>query len=61
MKLFALAYLAAALFSGSASAETPIERGAYLVNGLMTCGNCHTPRAAGGVWQLPHVISPLTR
>ena len=57
MKSFALACLAAALFSGSASAETPIERGAYLVNGLMTCGNCHTPRAAGGVYDLSRQLS----
>ena len=57
MKLFALACLAAAVFSGSASAETPIERGAYLVNGLMTCGNCHTPRAAGGVYDLSRQLS----
>lgn len=29
---------------GAAFAETPAERGAYLVNGPMGCGNCHTPR-----------------
>ena len=57
MKSFALACLAAALFSGSTSAETPIERGSYLVNGLMTCGNCHTPRAAGGVYDLSRQLS----
>lgn len=27
-----------------ALAETMAERGAYLVNGIGTCGNCHTPR-----------------
>ena len=26
-----------------ALAETPVERGGYLVNTLMTCQNCHTP------------------
>lgn len=31
-----------------ASAESPIERGAYLVNTIMACGNCHTPRDADG-------------
>ena len=29
-------------------AESPAERGAYLVNAIMACGNCHTPRDAGG-------------
>jgi mono/diheme cytochrome c family protein len=37
------------LAAGSASAETPLERGKYLVEGIMTCGNCHTPRGPGGV------------
>lgn len=29
---------------GTAQAETLLERGAYLVKGIGTCGNCHTPR-----------------
>jgi len=29
-------------------AESPVERGAYLVNTIMACGNCHTPRDAAG-------------
>ncbi len=33
---------------GGARAETPIERGAYLVNTIMACGNCHSPRDADG-------------
>ena len=57
MKSFALACLAAALFSGFAFAESPIERGDYLVNGLMTCGNCHTPRGPGGVYDLSRQLS----
>ncbi len=28
--------------------ETPAERGDYLVNTIMACGNCHTPRDADG-------------
>jgi mono/diheme cytochrome c family protein len=32
----------------SASAQSPVERGAYLVNTIMACGNCHTPRDADG-------------
>ncbi|MGK7752882.1 MULTISPECIES: c-type cytochrome [unclassified Roseovarius] len=37
------ALLAAALLSPSARAETPEERGAYLVEGPAACGNCHSP------------------
>ena len=33
---------------GSAIAETPAQRGDYLVNTIMACGNCHTPRDAEG-------------
>ena len=29
-------------------AESPSQRGAYLVNTIMACGNCHTPRDADG-------------
>src|SRR6201996_2241916 len=29
-------------------APSPVERGNYLVNTIMACGNCHTPRDAGG-------------
>jgi mono/diheme cytochrome c family protein len=32
----------------SASAETALERGSYLVNTIMACGNCHSPRDADG-------------
>jgi len=31
-----------------AFAETPLERGAYLVNAVMACDGCHTPRGPGG-------------
>ena len=34
--------------SGGAMAESPAERGGYLVNTIMACGNCHTPRDADG-------------
>jgi Cytochrome c len=38
------------LLSGcvGAVAETPVERGSYLVNTIMACGNCHSPRDANG-------------
>ncbi|MGJ4939552.1 c-type cytochrome [Bradyrhizobium sp. HKCCYLS1011] len=30
------------------SAETPVARGSYLVNTIMACGNCHSPRDNAG-------------
>src|SRR5258705_10821542 len=36
--------------TGGALAQTPVERGKYLVNGILTSGNCHTPRVPGAVW-----------
>lgn len=36
------------LSSAIAQAETPAERGAYLVNSIMGCGNCHTPMGPKG-------------
>jgi mono/diheme cytochrome c family protein len=33
----------------AAQEQGPIERGRYLVEGILTCGNCHSPRGPGGV------------
>lgn len=33
-----------AMVAARADAETPLERGAYLTNSIMACGNCHTPQ-----------------
>jgi mono/diheme cytochrome c family protein len=33
----------------SAAAETPLERGSYLVNAVMACDACHTPRGPTGL------------
>ena len=41
--------VAAVALAANARAETPLERGQYLVEGILTCGNCHTPRGPGGV------------
>jgi mono/diheme cytochrome c family protein len=41
----------------AASAQSPLERGKYLVNGVLTCGNCHTPRAKGGVYDMSKQLS----
>jgi mono/diheme cytochrome c family protein len=35
-------------FFNAAMAESAIERGDYLVNTIMACGNCHSPRDANG-------------
>ena len=43
--------------AGGASAQSPVERGNYLVNGVLTCGNCHTPRAKGGVFDMSRQLS----
>ena len=40
---------ALAVAAGTATAQTPVERGRYLVEGILTCGNCHSPRGPGGV------------
>jgi mono/diheme cytochrome c family protein len=46
----ALAAAALALGATAAGAETPAERGRYLVETIAGCGNCHTPRGPGGVF-----------
>src|SRR3954467_10663193 len=51
---------AVALAITPATAQTPVERGKYLVEGILTCGNCHTPRGPGGVLDVArrHAGSP---
>src|SRR6186997_1885809 len=45
--LFALAALVS--LAGAASAQSSlVERGNYLVNTVLTCGNCHTPKGPTG-------------
>ncbi|HWM49223.1 MAG TPA: cytochrome c [Xanthobacteraceae bacterium] len=43
-----LAYACLVLTAAPAFAQSPIERGAYLVNTVMTCHNCHTPMTQNG-------------
>jgi mono/diheme cytochrome c family protein len=47
---FAAAFVATLVVSfGVARADTDlIKRGSYLVNGILTCGNCHTPKGPSG-------------
>ena len=49
MKSMRLWIAALALAASTATAQTPVERGRYLVEGILTCGNCHSPRGPGGV------------
>jgi len=44
----AAAALSAIAAASPAAAETPLERGEYLVRGPMGCGNCHTPQGPDG-------------
>ncbi len=37
-----------ALQTSAARAETLLERGTYLVEGIVACGNCHTPQGPDG-------------
>jgi mono/diheme cytochrome c family protein len=43
-------------FASGASAETALEHGAYLVEGIANCGNCHAPQEPSGA--LP--LTPLS-
>ena len=36
------------LAAPTARAETPLERGTYLMQGIVACGNCHTPKGPDG-------------
>jgi mono/diheme cytochrome c family protein len=39
-----LGFVAAVTMTSAAVAQSAVERGSYLVNTIMTCGNCHTPK-----------------
>ncbi len=45
---FSIAALVQAVAPVSA-AETPLERGTYLMRGIVACGNCHTPKGPDGI------------
>ncbi|CAN0473463.1 unnamed protein product, partial [Phaeothamnion confervicola] len=57
MTRWPLACIAAVTIAGSAQAQTPVQRGDYLVNSILTCGNCHTPRGPGGVFDMGKQLS----
>jgi mono/diheme cytochrome c family protein len=47
-RLGVVAFAALAAFTIGAAAETPLERGDYLVNAVLGCDGCHTPRGPAG-------------
>jgi mono/diheme cytochrome c family protein len=49
LRTLAAFVFAFAVLCGSARADTDlVKRGDYLVNGILTCGNCHTPKGPTG-------------
>jgi len=48
LRRLTMVIVALATLAGAAGAETPAERGRYLVESILGCGNCHTPREASG-------------
>jgi len=48
MRVLVFALLAAISFGSVAVAQTPVERGRYLVESIVGCGNCHTPQGPSG-------------
>ena len=57
MRVGILGVVTILLSVSAAFAQTPVQRGEYLVNTIMTCGNCHTPRGPGGVPQNDKLLS----
>jgi mono/diheme cytochrome c family protein len=49
LRIIAAFVFAFAITFGSARADTDlVKRGDYLVNGILTCGNCHSPKGPTG-------------
>jgi mono/diheme cytochrome c family protein len=46
---FTIAAAAVVAATSISFAETPLERGTYLMNSVVACGNCHTPKGPNGV------------
>jgi len=57
MRVGILGVVAIVVSVSAALAQTPVQRGEYLVNTIMTCGNCHTPKGPGGVPQNDKLLS----
>lgn len=49
IRFVTICFALSAALAGTASAQSdPVKRGDYLVNTIMTCGNCHTPKGPAG-------------
>jgi mono/diheme cytochrome c family protein len=48
MRMAMVALLTASSVSTVALAQTPVERGRYLMESIVACGNCHTPQGPNG-------------
>ena len=46
--VFAAISVVAMSAASSVAAETPVERGKYLMSSIVACGNCHTPKGPNG-------------
>jgi mono/diheme cytochrome c family protein len=46
--IFVVGTAVAVFDPASVRSETLLERGRYLVNGILSCGNCHTPKGPDG-------------
>ena len=47
-RLAAIGFLLIAGMAQTATAQSLVERGRYLMNSIVACGNCHSPRGADG-------------
>jgi mono/diheme cytochrome c family protein len=54
---FVLGLLQLDVLQTQARAQTQLERGSYLVNTIMACGNCHSPRDAQGKLTADNALS----
>jgi mono/diheme cytochrome c family protein len=59
MKQSTFGYVATLVLAiaGNSFAQPQVDRGSYLVNSILTCGNCHTPRGQGGVYDMSRQLS----
>jgi mono/diheme cytochrome c family protein len=57
MKRTATVLLVTIAAMSAAPAQSPVEHGRYLVEGILACGNCHSPRGPGGVVDTKRVHS----
>jgi len=48
LKFGAISIAVLLMLAGGVRAQTLLERGSYLVNGIMTCNHCHTPKDKAG-------------